>query len=509
MNAPQSTPRNVAGELATEHPESLGRAKALALGAAFLGGILAPGLRWALEGSEAQTEAVAKEMRKPAPEPEFGLAPARLSALPAELSAWFDDRFGYRRELIRWAKAAVWFGAGDVADDAMLRFDDDWLFFTGVGAMELHRGELFEPEELAEWVEAFSAWHAWIEARDMQAIFCFAPDKQAVYAERMPDWVGPRAEVTRYDQIRAGLAAEGIELLHLHDDLLEAKDWGLLYYPLGTHWNARGCFVAYERIIHEMGTRLPGLVPHPLELFNEYDKSTMRDESGARIFETWYGDSWIVRQHFPDWVRQECPELLPSFPLPFQIVDTWPSSSGLTDGRVVLPVPQLPKLLLVRDSYGDELWPLLAHQCRELVSEGDRRFPWELIGREYPDVVLTLRVERFLMRPLPTFDLDPEGVRLARAWVAGGPRTELDPGRLGSFAPSPGGSMLRLERADVSTEEAWSLIARGPSGSETREIRFPVDLRFQFVEIPPDTRTVELATGSPVSLVLRALGGDA
>jgi hypothetical protein len=109
-----------------------------------------------------------------------------------------------------------------------------------------------------------AAWTALFE--DMQAAFAatgvpiaqiLAPDKHTVYADKLPDWLGP-SDGARYTgllaKLRARLTPAPIDLLELFRAARAADPGAALYHMTDTHWTERGAALAID-------AALAGLAP--------------------------------------------------------------------------------------------------------------------------------------------------------------------------------------------------------------------------------------------------------
>jgi hypothetical protein len=446
---------------------------------AFVAALCAPLSRWLLEGRPDQS--VAREQRTAAPWPAAPLGESARRAFPRAFERWFDDRFPFRRELLQLNNRLLWSVLGSIPDDSMVRGKAGWLYLAGTEAMGLYRGhDPFEPAELDAWIEAYDGFRDWLAARDCLYLLLLGPDKQGIYPEFLPDWVQREGPRTRTDQFFEALAARSeIPVIDLRPTLLAHKGDGLLYFPHGTHWNDRGSWYGYLALIEQLKARFPVQRPLPRSAFKEYDRRL--------VDRLWIGDTWFERWHLDQQIRQEAVVLEYQNPLTFTLV---PDSlrrgpSGLVEGRTRNSLDFLPKALLLSDSYGEWLWTFLAHHFREFVSEKSARFPLGMIERERPDVVLQVRVERFLMAPLERPELDPEELALCRAWNAA---PDLSASAQGAAAREPFAALpaerglLRLEFEPGEPLE-FALLPAAPA-SEALPLRLGAERRFLFVRGP-------------------------
>jgi len=105
-------------------------------------------------------------------------------------------------------------------------------------------------------------------------------------------------------------------------------------------------------------------------------------------------------------------------------------------GILTIADPELPRALMIHDSFGFGLWPFLGEHFSRLRSSGDLNLDPELVAAEEPDLVIQVMVERKLLAMRPT----DWGLRGAGAQVAFESSREVlssleDPTTLSGVAP--------------------------------------------------------------------------
>ncbi len=469
------------------HPVPGRRAAGRALALAFLLAIAAPTVAWVATG--APDRAVLKELRAPAPAP---AAPRDLAALerwPAAFEDWYDDAFGLRGTLLRWYNALVFLGLGSSPKPNTLVGKDGWIFLAEEALAEHRALDPFAPDELAAWHAALAARRDWLAARDARFVFLVAPDKHSIYPEQLPGWarnVGPR---TRLDQLVAAPGApgarDGARIVDVRAPLLAAKAEGaLLYYPLGSHWNARGALVAYRalRASFEDWFALP---PAPAR------EDFVEEQQGP-------GDSWATRMLIEDLVAQDSPFWRAKRPA-FRLLESWPGPRGLGDARFEGPAPELPRICLVRDSFGDALVQFLLRDGSQVLVVSTLPFDAAQIDAFGPDLVICEQVERSLMLAVPPLPVGEDELARARAWLrcervvplvlapdAGGAALTLAAAP-GAAPPDarPAEGVLRLWRAPGAATRV-RVSARAPDGSAvTAAAELAADRRVHLVPLGP------------------------
>ena len=374
-----------------------------------------------------QPQSMIIDNRLPAPRPELSADFAALRSLPARFEAYFDDRFGFRRPLIRWNNLVtiVWLGGSPEArsrssgqGDGGLRFDplsqrivqgrDGWFYHFGDGTMRDHRGlDPFSPAQLLHWQRVLEQRRSWLAGRGIEYLFVAVPDKQSIYPEHLPTRIRRVRDQTRLDQLVAHLRAHSsVEVVDLRSALLPAKAEELVYEKTGTHWNAYGAYKAYTAILERLAPRFPALRPRPLSDFE------IRKTIGAALPFLWLTG---VVDHY----QEPLVELLPRTPRAAVTIEQSRPPAG-TGGfgygsRLVRETdrPELPSAVVLHDSFvpaGVE--PLLSEHFRRVVYLWQNEFDVHGIAQERPDLVIEEKAERYLATHRPS---NPAGLRGAPA----------------------------------------------------------------------------------------------
>jgi SGNH hydrolase-like domain, acetyltransferase AlgX len=207
------------------------------------------------------------------------------------------------------------------------------------------------------------------------------PDKEAVYAEFLPDEIAPVGRRTVHEFL--DIAEEvGAPVIYALDALQEAKDRGPLFVQTDTHWNQRGAFVAYRMICAALGAR--GVEVRPLEEPDVlWSEEIVQGDLGAKLYPE-AASSPIVRatlaRHYSDLLFD---------------------NRVLNHGRVLIyeqDRPDLPVCVVFGESFAKNLLIFLQASFRRLVFVHTSMVVPEVLEMERPDVVLSVPVERFLLK---------------------------------------------------------------------------------------------------------------
>jgi hypothetical protein len=206
----------------------------------------------------------------------------KLGATPLELPRWswrvgdlkrYPSRFDFefnralplRVEIAAPARSVYidWLRVSPVPE--VVLGNGGWLYYIGAAGeriIDRHvRGrDPFTPDELERWrtflVERSRRY------RDMGVKYAFvvAPNKEGIYPEYLPDWIGPPVGPTRLDQLMAHMkSTPEVTVIDLRPTLKAAKRGSVVYYKADTHWNTRGAYAAYQEILRVLAPAFPEL----------------------------------------------------------------------------------------------------------------------------------------------------------------------------------------------------------------------------------------------------------
>ena len=234
----------------------------------------------------------------------------------------------------------------------------------------------------------------WLAERGIPYLVVIPPHKDTIYPEFMPEAYNKVHSRSRLDQLMDHMKAHStVRIVDVRDDMQLAKQRELLYDLRDTHWNARGAFIAYGRIVEALSTWFPEMRAVPRTAFRDVanvgpggDLATMLGLSDE-LRENRLGLEPLVPRH----ARQT----KESFALP----------PGWAPYQVTLAMERddakLPRAVMFRDSYATHLIPFLSEHFERIIYVWDYRFDHGLVVRERPDVVIQELLERSLQGPLP------------------------------------------------------------------------------------------------------------
>jgi hypothetical protein len=214
---------------------------------------------------------------------------------------------------------------------------------------------------------------------------------------------------TRLDQLLAYLKEHTqVRVIDVRSELREAKTREQVYEMTDSHWNDRGAYIAYAALIYAIGGQFPGLSPMPREEFADAVRAVPGGDC-ARL---------IGR---PKRISESSFKLLPKVP---RVARRSPVEGTHTSWDILAPFvmerpgTNLPRAVMLHDSFGGHLAPFLSEHFQRIVYAWERPdfpiFDSPLVERERPDIVIQQLVERKLGVYCP----DGSGDRLCESVTA-------------------------------------------------------------------------------------------
>jgi hypothetical protein len=321
-----------------------------------------------------------------------------IAAFGPQLGAWFDDHFGFRSTLVRWNAESRLFLLGVSPSPTVVKGHDGWFFYGDDKSIEDYtNAEPMTAEAVANWRAAILRASKWLRARGIAYVFTIAPDKHVLYDEEMPSTLSRITGISRTDQLFTALQDTGLAV-DVRRPLEEAKRSERIYQQTDTHWNDRGAFVAYQRIIGAVRARVPTTPPawtrgnfEPVER-----RVAAMDLAGMMGLKRVLEETDLV--------------LVPRRHRRARVIEPPGGAPTAEEGTLITEIddPSLPRAVIFRDSFVSRLVPFLSEHFSRAVYLWQNDFDADVVEREHPDVVVQEIVGRHLYSFIPSPELVPE-----------------------------------------------------------------------------------------------------
>jgi hypothetical protein len=268
---------------------------------------------------------------------------------------------------------------------------DGWLFFDDDTHLGASRGDPpMSALEIRSWLAFMAGRTEALKARGIPYLVVAAPVKETIYPQFGPAWYqGPsdgRPTIVLPKLVRAGGAGE---VLYLGPNVAEATRRGLKTYSRhDTHWTGYGAYAGYVGLmqkLHAMGITDGPRPVSDFELIGGDQKARPRDLA------LMLGAASFVHIDFP---HIDNPKGLAKIHMTYlSDKQDWTAPQVIDTGEVGKPV-----LLMTRDSFSNELLPMMLPHFSRIVVAHNQDGSWrpDLIERFKPDVVILEVVEHGL-----------------------------------------------------------------------------------------------------------------
>jgi hypothetical protein len=358
----------------------------------FAAALALPPLRTLVDAGRADTRG---ENRRAAALPTLPRDRRALAEFPARFERFYADAFGFRRTLLRWNSIVRTRWLGVSPSERVAIGQDGWLYYAGGGALEDDEGlRPFGPEELDGWQRALEARREWLAAHGIHHLVVIAPNTQSVYPEYLPRAHGDVGRPSRLDQLMERVrAGSPLDVIDLRETLRQARTRERVYQRTDSHWNDRGAFAAYQRIMQRVSGWYPAATPFARDAFEDIVEEGPGGDLARMIglVDAYREEELALRPRLPRRARRAETGFLrshldgPGRPRAFEVDDS-----------------TLPRAVMLHDSFGRALIPFLSEHFRRILYLPGHDLAPRVIEREGPDLVIEELVERRLLEaPTP------------------------------------------------------------------------------------------------------------
>lgn len=341
------------------------------------------------------------EQRELAKKPVFKLNKSTIASYPKEYENYLNDNFGIKNSLVFLNNYLNVKLLGVSPMESVLLGKNGWLYYAKDGDINMvddYRGiTRFTDAELKKIKDNLEEQKKWLQAKGIPFVLLFAPNKETIYPEYLPDNIKKVNEETRFNQLITYLKKNSdVDIVDVRDVLTEHKAEGSLYYKIDSHWNDLGAFYGQKAIMDSVNKYIPKVKSKNLSDFNFINEtSTEENEDLAKMLS------------LQDQYSEKVVRLVPKTPYKWHTVLDY--SYKLSQGMVTENENKaLPRLLMFRDSYTRNMQPYLSDYFSTAVYQWNHSFDPSLVLEAKPDVVVHEIVERYISELLSD---NPESIK--------------------------------------------------------------------------------------------------
>jgi hypothetical protein len=336
------------------------------------------------------------ENRVLAAKPIFDLK--KMDAYPAAYEKWYNDHFLGRNRILRLHHLMSYslFSKSPIPQKVAIG-KDGWFFETDKERAFFNGTFTRSDEEINQLVQELRLRTEEYAKMGIKFYVFFAPMKQEIYPEKLPAYYRRSPNGTLTDKIIAAIKKDtSINFIDCKEGLLQQKKIQRLYHKTDNHWNAVGGYYAYRTIISRLSVDFQELEAIPLT----HIEFKTEINNGGNLAIMMGVDFIKYEEDFkPVILKAKAKEAAKrNYPIPPGFVKAGEYEMGFEQTDT-----ELPKMVFIRDSYGEVLMPYLKENFSRSLFIFDAwqyGFNKEIMEAEKPDIVVLEIFEPYIFNML-------------------------------------------------------------------------------------------------------------
>ncbi len=333
---------------------------------------------------------ISTENREKASKPKFNIK--KLDKFPDKFDKYYIDNFNIRSLMIRYFNRMniMVFKKSPFPEKAIIG-KDGWLFIAG-NELDAYRGKkIFTETELVTFKKELEYRTLYLKERNCKFYFVIAPAKANIYSEMLPDNIYKANKQSSGEQLNEYLKSKSsVNVINIYETLRNKKNEDFLYYKIDNHWNEFGAFHAANGILEYIKKDFPDIKTNNLNDFT-ISKSTLKTGNIVSMFSdtTLFSDIYYnLKPKLGFNAKHKNPvgyPCVPNFPYPWE----YELNKEIKDSKN-------PKVLIISDSFGGNIYPFLAEQFSRTVKIFDSwqfKLNEDIVNNEKPNIVLVIGLE--------------------------------------------------------------------------------------------------------------------
>ena len=330
------------------------------------------------------------ENREPATKPVLTIK--NLDPYPIQYEKYYNDHFSLRQRLMKsyYDLNLLVYHKTPIPDQVVLG-KNNWLFLGGDEVDVYTCKNRFSSEELNTLKKELEYRQNYLAKQGIKFYFVIAPVKATIYGENMPKNIIKLHEESGGKQLLHYLNQNStVTCIDLYPIMKRYKQSGLLYFKNDNHWTKRGAFIGAMQIVKTIQHDFPTLNLLSLDSMRINSTIATTGNLTAMLSKTkLFVDTIIELTPKNGFCTNEIQKVgypvVKGFPYPWEY-EMVREQKDTT----------LPKLLLISDSFGGNLFPYISEPFSRSVKIFDSwqyKLNEEIVKAEKPDVVVLIVLE--------------------------------------------------------------------------------------------------------------------
>ncbi len=314
-----------------------------------------------------------------------------LDPFPKKYEPYYNDHFSLRFRLV------------DVYSELQFRFfkvspipklallgKEDW-FFMAAREQDSYLGiDRISPAELDSFRLELEFREEFIRNLGGKMYFLVAPVKNNIYTEYQPTTAYPLYPDCWGEQVLHHLAQHSsLKTVDLYPMLRERRKEKLLYYKRDNHWTRYGAFLAANMLLSRIHEDFPAVVPNDPDDY-EFQPTKITVGNVADMF----GNKELIIDTVLDFVPKAGFKAKDAPKVPYEPIEIFPYPWDYEHVREIGDTSK-PKMVLICDSFGHNIFPYLAEQFHRSVKIFDS---WQFMLN--PDILVNEKADVVIFMPM-------------------------------------------------------------------------------------------------------------
>jgi alginate O-acetyltransferase complex protein AlgJ len=295
----------------------------------------------------------------------------------------FDDNLSFRNYIISLTNFAKvkYFGISPVGN--IEKGLQDWFYYNEPGIVRTFSGERqYTEQEKSNLKQILQKRIEFLNSKNIQYVQIVVPNKLTMYPEFLPKTITKQNDDTalaQYSKIAESIS--GLKFVNLAKELQKTKLYSQIFYKTDSHWNHTGMILGYNKVVDFLVGKIKMLNSNS---FNQTVKEHVGDLSFFMNTINYIKDDnqLFYEVKNPQAINQ-------NKSLSHQIIED--TGEKVEYEKWINPNINLPKAVLIGDSYTDAMRPFLAENFGELYYyKNTNGFAYNEIEEIKPDVVIQI-----------------------------------------------------------------------------------------------------------------------
>lgn len=320
---------------------------------------------------------------------------SKLDQFPKDCEAYLNDNFAFRTPMIEYNAAIKYHLLHVSPNPERLILGKNGRLFVAESELYIYEGRfLFNEKQLDGMVSNWKKRMAYFEQRNIVPYLVVGPTALEVYSEDLPSTIQKRSQETILGQMSGRFEKEFPDLFIDLRPVLKQKKAHNLYFKLDPHWNNRAGIAVTEEVLKRLKKEhFPAL---DLSYLSRYTWTIDYVKTGhlRKLL-----PQNNIKEAIPIATIQDGAEAADKFGFEMPANFLYPDYFELH--FVNKKSPNKYKLLIIRDSFGDAVFPFLKDGFAETLVIWDNweyRLNENIIETYKPDVVIYITYDRMLER---------------------------------------------------------------------------------------------------------------